>query len=146
VQGLSLPEVLPEGKVMLRVPTTFKYKNGRKTIIAPKTLEGENPESPGMVQDPMVQAISKAYQWREKLESGELASIAELARSLGLSRSYVVRILSLTALAPDIVNAIMNGEEPNGLSLKDLVFGFPDDWEEQRIMFGFKKKVVKDEN
>ncbi len=140
-QELSLlPEVLPEGKIMLRVPTTFKYKNGRKTIITPQTLEGENPESPDLVQEPMVQAIAKAHQWREKLESGEFPSVAELARSLNFSRSYVVRILSLTALAPDIVNAIINGEEPNGLSLEKLVSGFPDDWEEQRKMFGFKKK------
>jgi site-specific DNA recombinase len=134
------PDVLPEGKVMLRVPTTFKYKNGRKTIITPQTLEGENPESPDLVQEPMVQAISNAHQWREKLESGEFPSVAELARSLNFSRSYVVRILSLTSLAPNIVNAIMNGEEPNGLSLQDLVSGFPDDWEEQRKLFGFKKK------
>lgn len=38
-----------------------------------------------------------------------------LAASLGVDRSYVARTLRLTSLAPDIVEAILYGEEPNGL-------------------------------
>ena len=136
-----VPEVLPEGRIMLRVPAFFKYKNGHKLIITPKTLEGENPDSPSMVQSPIVRAIENAHEWKAKLESGEVGSIAELARTLGYKRPYVTRILSLTTLAPDIVAAIVNGEEPNGLSLEKLVSGFPEDWEEQRKIFGFKQEA-----
>jgi hypothetical protein len=50
----------------------------------------------------------------------------------------VTRILKLTTLAPDIVEAIINGEEPNGLSLARLTRAFPEEWSEQRILFGFK--------
>jgi hypothetical protein len=129
------PEVLPDGKIMLRVPAFFKYKNGRKMIITPETLDGKNPDSPSMVQTPIVRAIKNAHEWRAKLESGEEASVTELAGKLGFSRPYVIRILSLTNLAPDIVEAILNGEEPNGLSLDKLVSGFPEDWNEQRKFF-----------
>ena len=135
-----VPEVLPEGKVMLKVPAYFKYKNGRKLIVTPETLEGENPDSPDVVQYPIIRAIGKAHQWKAMLESGEVASIAELAKTLGYRWPYVSRILSLTLLAPDIVEAIINGEEPSGLSLEKLVSGFPEDWEEQRKMFGLKKQ------
>ena len=48
------------------------------------------------------------------------------------------RILNLTLLAPDIVEAIMNGEEPNGFSLAKLTKPFPILWEEQRREFGFE--------
>ena len=51
------------------------------------------------------------------------------------SWSYTKRILSLVNLAPKIVEAIVYGREPDGLSLQKLVTGFPDDWDEQKKMF-----------
>ncbi|TFZ82494.1 hypothetical protein [Candidatus Macondimonas diazotrophica] len=71
------------------------------------------------------------------LESGQIKSISELARTLDVDGSYVARILKLTTLAPDIVEALINGEEPNGLSLAKLTQTFPEDWAEQRRQFGF---------
>jgi hypothetical protein len=55
---------------------------------------------------------------------------------LEVDGSYVNRILKLTTLAPDIVEAIINGEEPDGLSLAKLTRTFPEDWREQRRFFG----------
>jgi site-specific DNA recombinase len=134
-----VPEVLPEGKIMLKVPAYFKYQNGRKLIVTPETLEGENSDSPDVVQYPIIRAIGKAHQWKAMLESGEVASISDLSRTLEFSHSYIIRILSLTTLAPDIVEAIINGEEPSGLSLEKLVSGFPEDWEEQRKQLIFRR-------
>jgi len=51
--------------------------------------------------------------------------------------SYVTRILKMTTLSPDIVEAITNGEEPNGLSLARLTRSFPEEWSEQRSLLGF---------
>jgi len=53
-----------------------------------------------------------------------------------LAAPYVTRILGLANLAPDIVEAVCSGSEPEGVSLARLVKGFSDDWEEQRRMFG----------
>ena len=61
----------------------------------------------------------------------------QLARTLDVDGSYVARILKLTTLAPDIVEALINGEEPNGLSLAKLTQTFPEEWAEQRRQFGF---------
>jgi len=55
---------------------------------------------------------------------------------LEVDGSYVTRILKLTTLAPDLVEAIINGEEPDGLSLAKLTRTFPEDWREQRRFFG----------
>ena len=64
-------------------------------------------------------------------------SLFSMARTLDVDGSYVARILKLTTLAPDIVEALINGEEPNGLSLAKLTQTFPEDWAEQRRQFGF---------
>lgn len=60
------------------------------------------------------------------------------SRNLEVDSSYVTRILKITTLAPDIVEAIINGEEPDGLSLARLIQSFPEEWSEQRALFGFK--------
>ena len=78
-----------------------------------------------------------SWTWAEILESGQVKSISELARSLEVDGSYVTRILKLTTLAPDIVETIINGEEPDGLSLAKLTRAFPEDWREQRSLLGF---------
>jgi hypothetical protein len=90
------------------------------------------------VQDAVIQALAWAFSWAEILEAGQVKSISELARNLEVDSSYVTRILKLTTLAPDIVEAIINGEEPDGLSLAKLIQSFPEEWSEQRTLFGFE--------
>ncbi len=54
-----------------------------------------------------------------------------------LDGSYDGRILRLTLLAPDIIQAIIDGREPSGLSLTTLTKPLPLEWEEQRKTLGF---------
>ncbi len=77
-------------------------------------------------------ALARAYHWQELLDAGRYASVSELARALDVDRSYVGRILRLALLAPDIVEAIVEGREPSGLSLEKLMKGVPVVWEKQR--------------
>jgi hypothetical protein len=72
----------------------------------------------------------------EAFESGEIKSLQELSEKLNIDLSYACRILRLANLAPNIQEAIINGEEPDGLSLNQLRCSVPDDWSEQRAMFG----------
>jgi len=55
-----------------------------------------------------------------------------------------MRILSLVNLAPDIVEAIVYGREPDGLSLARFFEGFPDDWVKQRKALRFGDNIVKE--
>ena len=73
---------------------------------------------------------------QELIDSGRYASITELAEALDVDRSYVCRIMRLALLAPDIVEAIVRGEEPSGLSLEKLTKKLPMLWDEQRQRFG----------
>ena len=129
--------VTEAGNLHIHIPMTIRRMRGRKVIIAPKALDGDIPDSPGTVQTAIVQALARAFSWAEVLESGQVSSISDLAMNLDVDNSYVARILKLATLAPDIVEAILNGEEPPGLSLAKLTKTFPTDWDEQRAMFGF---------
>jgi len=123
--------------VNIRVPMEFKVRGGRKEIVLPPDAATAEPPKP---QQPLVLALAKAHQWQKMIESGDVGSLDELARENRVDPSYVARILRLATLAPDIVEAILNGREPSGLSLRKLTGNLPLLWEEQRTLFGFVGK------
>ncbi len=122
--------------LVIRVPMKFKKRGGRREIIVPDGLSGSGPTKP-RAQEPLVTALARAFHWQELIDSGRYASVTELAEVLDVDRSYVSRIMRLALLAPDIVEGIVGGEEPSGLSLERLVKGMPVVWEDQRGRFGF---------
>jgi hypothetical protein len=80
----------------------------------------------------MVKALARAFRWKRLLEGGRYGSISEIAAAEKIDRGYVGSILRLTLLAPDIVQAILDGRQPVGLGLSDLLQPFPLEWELQR--------------
>ena len=130
-------EMAENGNLRIHVPIQLKRKAGRKIVLVPEALDGVIPDAPQPEQNAIVEAIAKAHEWAALLESGEVENISVLARKVHLCRSYVVRILSLINLSPELVEAIVYGREPKGLSLQKLVTGFPEDWEGQCITLGF---------
>jgi hypothetical protein len=80
----------------------------------------------------MVKAIARAFRWRNMLESGERATIREIATAEKINETYVGRVLRLTLLAPEVVEAILNGRQPAGLQLDGLMRRFPLLWEAQK--------------
>ena len=125
------------GNLRIHIPMRIRRMRGRKMIFAPQALDGGVPDSPSEVQGAVVQALARAFSWLDAIESGAVSSVSDLAKALDMDNSYMVRILKLTTLVPDIIEAILNGEEPSGLSLARLVRTFPTDWERQRVLFGF---------
>ena len=132
--GISLSE--NEGDIQIHIPMKIKRRGGRKEIIVPQSLESVMPSRP-VYQEALVIALARAHRWKELLESGKYGSITELASTLGIDRSYMSRLLKFTLLAPDIVEAILDGREPSGFAINQLVGAIPMDWEEQRYLFGF---------
>jgi hypothetical protein len=133
-------EISKNGRIRIHVPMQLKHKEGRKVIIAPKALDGDIPGAPVSEQEAILRAIAMSWEWVELLESGKVESVTELSEKMKFSWSYTKRILSLVNLAPKVVEAIVYGREPDGLSLQKLVTGFPDDWDEQWKMLGFETK------
>jgi hypothetical protein len=83
----------------------------------------------------MVKAIVRAFRWRGMLENGTHATIAEIAAAEKINKSYVGRVLRLTLLAPDIVEAILDGRQPAEMTLAVLMRPFSVRWTEQADEF-----------
>jgi hypothetical protein len=112
------------------IPVTFLQRSGRKQILPPR---GEVPWSPApRVDTALVKAIVRAHRWRQMLESGEYSSSAELAKAEKVNDSYLSRILRLTLIAPDIIEATLTGRQPSTLQLDDLLKLLPAAWDQQR--------------
>jgi hypothetical protein len=79
----------------------------------------------------LIKAVARAFRWRRMLESGRFATINELAAAEKINASYVSRVLRLTLLAPDIVEAILDGRQPEGMTLLGLMKPFPVEWSSQ---------------
>ena len=69
------------------------------------------------------------------LENGTHATIVEISAAESINESYVGRVLRLTLLTPDIVEAVLNGQQPAGLQLDGLMKRFPVEWDAQRRTF-----------
>ena len=136
---LAQPSVVErDGRVVIVIPMHFKRRGGRKEIImppgGPQGGAADSRHSP--VQKPLAVAVARAHRWKDLLAKGVFATMNELADRLELDRAYIRRLMNLTLLAPDLVEAILRGDEPSGLSLTTLVETIPVGWEEQRRVFG----------
>ena len=78
-------------------------------------------------------ALLRAHRWRRRIESGRAKSITDLAEQEGVTDAYVCRLLPFTCLAPNIVEAILDGRQPKGLRLAEVLGKGPLGWEEQRM-------------
>ena len=79
----------------------------------------------------MPDRIGRAYRWQQQFESGEYAGLEDLAAANGGDRTYVGRMLRFTSLAPEVVERILNGDEPQRISLAKLRTNLPVLWMEQ---------------
>lgn len=59
------------------------------------------------------------------LDEGVCATIDALAKREKVSRGYMSRVLRLTRLALGVVAAILDGRQPHGMRLEELLDGFP---------------------
>jgi hypothetical protein len=81
--------------------------------------------------------VVRVRRWRRTIESGEAKSITDLAEQESVTDAYVCRLLPLTCLAPDIVEAILDGRQPKGLRLAEMLGNGPSAWNTQRQRLGF---------
>ena len=98
----------------------------RKLVLTP---DGAEWTPRPRVDNGMVKALARAFRWRKMLDEGVCSTIEDLARAKGIAPSYVSGILRLALLAPEIVEAILDGRQPVELQLGNLLAEFPLDWE-----------------
>lgn len=116
--------------ITVHIPITLRHQGGRKQVVTPSGAAPWVP-TPTRVDNTMVKALVRAHRWRDMLESGDHATVRELAKAEAIDEVYLGRVLRLTLLAPSIVEAILAGTQPATLELHDLLKPFPAEWEKQ---------------
>jgi hypothetical protein len=117
----------------VQIPLRLRRRGGRKLMIVPEGATAWAPQR-ARVDNAMVKAIARAHRWRRLLESGEYGSITDLAAAEKINQSYVCRVLRLTLLAPDVVEAILDGRHTVEMTLATMMEPFPVGWQEQRLL------------
>ncbi|KJS44331.1 MAG: bacteriophage-like protein [Roseovarius sp. BRH_c41] len=125
-RGTPIPET-----ITLHIPFRRVKRGGRKEMQLPDGASGHS-----KMDNTLIKALARAFRWKRMLETGEFATIAEMAERQGIAPSYMTRVLRLTQLAPDIVEAILNGKQgPKDLTLARMLEPFPAIWMKQRELF-----------
>ena len=127
IRGALIPET-----VTLHVPFHVVKRGGRKEMQLP-----DGAALPRGTDSTLVKALARAFRWKRMLQSGEFSTIAELAEREGIAPSYMTRVMRLTLLAPDIVEAILNGTQGPEVTLARVLEPFPVAWIEQRHLSGY---------
>ena len=124
-RGTPIPDT-----VTLHVPFRVMKRGGRKEMQLP-----EGATQSQRTDSTLVKALARAFRWKRMLESGEYATIAELAEREGIAPSYMTRVLRLTLLAPDIIDAILDGKQGPEVTLAQVLEPFPLTWQHQALHF-----------
>jgi hypothetical protein len=113
---------IPE-TVTVHIPFHIVKRGGRKEMQMP-----DGASSQRKTDNTLIKALARAFRWKRMLESGEFTTIAELAEREGIAPSYMTRVLRLMLLAPSIVEAIVEGQQPPDAKLADFLEPFPLEW------------------
>jgi hypothetical protein len=131
---MTEPNLIGDARtITVRIPISIRRRGGRKVVLAPDGTPDTSTTHCRRIDNAMIKAIARAFRWREMLENGTHATIAEIAAAEKINESYVGRILRLTLLAPDIVEAILGGWQPAQMTLAVLMRRFPVLWSAQRL-------------
>ena len=117
--------------VTLHVPFRIAKRGGRKEMQLP-----DGAAQPRRTDSTLVKALARAFRWKRMLESGEFATIAELAEREGIAKPYLSRVLRITLLAPHIVEGILDGTQGPEVMLAQLMEPIPAFWPDQTAHFG----------
>lgn len=118
--------------VSIHIPFQITKRGGRKEMVLPADAQLQRPRTDNTV----VKALARAFRWKRLLETGAYTSVSDLAEKEKIGLSYLTRVLRMTLLAPDIVDAILDGRQGDGMDLAMLAAPFPNEWGAQRRHFG----------
>jgi len=124
---MTRAKAVPE-TVTVHIPFRLVKRGGRKEMQLP-----DGASSQRRADNTLVKALARAFRWKRMLESGQFMTIAELADREGIAPSYMTRVLRLTLLSPELVEAILEGRQDPEITLSQLLEPFSGDWQNQRF-------------
>jgi site-specific DNA recombinase len=128
--------VHPDDLICLTIEAKLKRSGGEVHLVIPPNLSEMSPRQPN---PSLTKAVARARVWYERVLEGKSPNQRSLTLHTGLSRRYVEKVFGCAFLAPDIVDAILEGRQPRDLTFKKLCGNIPLSWIEQRKQFGFSQ-------
>ena len=125
-----------EDLVILNIDTRLKRCGGEVRLVFPADSTGETKTCPRRLPS-LIKAIARAHDWYEKIVAGGMTGRRSIGKATGLDERYVAQVLHAAFLSPDIVEAILDGQQPVDLTMEKLRKRLPADWQEQRMRLGF---------
>jgi len=113
--------------LVLRCPFKPVRRGNELRLIVPASQSQVKRSNPSLLK-----AIARAHRWRERIIAGEVYSKEQLATEAGLNASYLGRLLRLIALAPEILESILQEQSIADLPLKQLIRRLSLDWKHQQ--------------
>lgn len=128
------PSQNSEAMQVIRISVPLEIRRWHRSM---KMVIGEQ-SAPKRIETRLVDRLVNAHDWFWMLASGKCTSVGELAKTVGQSTSYVTRTMYLAFLAPDIVEQLVAGDGPPGLTAERLgrMVPLPTNWDEQRNLLG----------
>lgn len=116
--------------VTVRVPLAIRKRGGRKVVVSPDgSVLPTAPRHVTTHADPaLLKALGRAFRWKRLLDDGTYASVSDIARAEKIDRGYAGSVLRLTLLAPELVEAIVDGKQVEAVMLPRLLERFPVEW------------------
>ena len=128
---------MTEQAVTVTVPFSIRKHGRRKLVITPDGTTTA-PVTRAGLDSALLKALARGFRWRKLLETGDFATIEEIAASERINPSYVSRVLRMTLLAPEIVEAILAGKQPEGLTMARAMQPFLLEWSQQILCYSDK--------
>ena len=114
-------------------PLKFRQRGGRRIVIPAAESSLEEQTKKTTINSPLINAVAQAFYWAKLIDMGVAASGSDVAEREGLEASTVNERLRLSLLSPEIIESVLNGTQPKGLTVQWLNRNsFPADWKKQK--------------
>jgi hypothetical protein len=120
----------PSDTIRVVIPLTIRRRNGRPRVLPPENVADRQVRT----QDPhILKALGRAWAWRRKLESGQMATAGDIAKMEGVTDRFVSRTMRLAFLSPEVLERMLVGREPPAATWNDLVKAASAPWSQQQV-------------
>ena len=113
------------------IPLTIRRRNGRPRILLPANMEAAESRTQDLH---VLRAIACAWSWRRRIETGEVATIHDIAMAEKVSERFVSRTMRLAYLSPIVLERLVAHRRPCSLAIKDLIAAAERPWCEQEAL------------
>jgi hypothetical protein len=126
-----------EETLILNIEGRVRRCGGEVRLI----VEGAQEHEPARPVPAMIKAVARAHEWYEQIVEGKSFGGRAIAATTGLDERYVSVIIRCAFLAPDIVEAILDGRQPPNFTLAKITSRPSMNWAEQRRHLGFPARM-----